>query len=86
MENIKILIGDSNLNVYKVKLLKGEFFAIILFGLKDSSSFYYNKLQSLESAISIYWFDSQVFLSPKNIKLKLEGYSIVISFKVGDIM
>ncbi len=86
MENIKILIGDSNLNVYKVKLLKGEFFVTILFGLKDSSSFYYDKLRRSESTISIYWFDGQIFLSPKNIKLQFEGYSIVISFKVGDIM
>lgn len=86
MENIKISIGDSKLNVYSVRLSKGEFFVTILFGLKDSSSFYYDKLRRIESAISIYWFDSQIFLSPKNIKLQFESHSIIMTFKVGDIM
>lgn len=81
-----IVIGESELNIYKVKLLRGKFYATILFGLKNSSSLYYNKLRYIESAISIFWSDGQIFLDPKNIKLQLEDHSIVISFKIGDIM
>ncbi len=81
-----IVIGESELNIYKVLLLRGEFYATILFGLKDSSNLYYNKLRYIEGVISIFWSDGQIFLDPKNIKLQLEGHSIVISFKIGDIM
>ncbi len=85
MDSIKIFIGESKLNVYNARLIKGEFLILILFGIKDSSTFYHSKLKSIESDISIFWSDCLILLDPQNIEVYLENYSIILTFKVGDI-
>ena len=85
MENIKVLMGTTKLVVYNVRLIKGEFFVLILFGLKDSSTIYNNKLKNIESDIQIFWSDVLIKIDPKNIKVYLESYSIMLTFKFRDI-
>lgn len=85
MDSIKILIEESRLSVYNIRLIKGEFLVLILFGLKGSSVIYHNKLKNIESDIQVFWSGCIIKLDPQNIKVYLENYSIILTFKVGDI-
>lgn len=86
VENIKIGLGESTLNVFDVRLFKGTFILTLLFGTLGTSKLADETVKSnLTRDISIFWEGACIFVSSEDVRTVVKEYSFVLIFNIWDI-